>query len=140
MMFKRMKCLVVAVFSLSIIFFYNNISAQEHHPATSHETEEKFDPAKEIMGHIRDAYEFHFFTLGHFHATINLPVILYSPQKGWSLFSSSRFGHEGENTYDGYKLENGNIVPVGPGIKVYDFSLTKNVVQMFIAIIVLVLL
>ena len=135
-----MKSLLVAVFSFSIIFSYNNTYAQEHHPATSNVTEEKFDPAKEIMGHIRDAYEFHFFTLGHFHATINLPVILYSPQKGWSVFSSSRFGHEGENTYDGYKLENGNIVPVEAGVKVYDFSLTKNVVQMFIALIVLVLL
>src|SRR5687768_14760176 len=139
MMPKTMKSLLVAVFSLSIIFFFNNTFAQEHHTSSSDVKEEKFDPAKEIMGHIRDAYEFHFFTIGHFHATINLPVILYSPQKGWSVFSSSRFGHEGEKTYDGYKLENGNIVPVEPGVKVYDFSLTKNVVQMFIALIVLVL-
>ena len=37
-------------------------------------------------------------------------------------------------------MENGNIVSVDPAVKVYDFSLTKNVVQMLIALTVLVLL
>ncbi len=140
MITRSMKCIMVAVFSLSILFFSNSLKAQEHTTEKGHAAEEKFDPAKEIMGHIRDAYEFHFFSLGDFHATIHLPVILYSTQRGFSFFSSSKFGHEGEEEYNGYKLQDGNIVPVDPNEKVYDFSLTKNVVQMFIALIVLVLL
>ena len=134
-----MKSLLVAALASFLLCFSQNIKAQEK---VTNEVvkEEKFDPAKEIMGHIQDAYEFHFFTIGDFHASIHLPVILYSPQKGFSMFSSSRFGHENEETYDGYKIVNNNIVPVDPGVKVYDFSLTKNVVQMFIALTILVLL
>ena len=46
---------------------------------------------------------------------------LYSPQKGLSVFSSSRFGHEGTEVYDGYKLVDGkNIVPVEEGVKVME--------------------
>lgn len=134
------KSIRVAVFSLFLIFFSNTLIAQEHGQAHTKVKEEKFDPAKEIMGHIQDAYEFHFFTVGDFHATIHLPVILYSPQKGLSIFSSSKFGHEGETIYNGYKLHNNSISSVEPGVKVYDFSLTKNVVQMFIALTILVLL
>ncbi|MEO8763982.1 MAG: F0F1 ATP synthase subunit A [Ginsengibacter sp.] len=137
---KSMKSLLVAVFSFIMLSFSNTLFAQEK-PAEHGTSEEKFDPTKEIMGHVQDAYEFHFFSIGDLHATIHLPVILYSPQKGFSAFSSARFGEEGEKEYDGYKLVDGkNIVPVEEGVSVYDFSLTKNVVQMFIALTVLVLL
>ncbi len=123
--------------------FSGAVIAQDHPVEATGEhaekAEGKLDPAKIIMDHIKDAHEFHFFTVGHFHATIPLPVILYSPSKGLSTFSSSRFGHEGEVEYNGYKLQEGNIV-AADGSAVYDFSLTKNVVQMFIALAVLVLL
>lgn len=135
-----MKSLLVGVFSLFLLSVSQKSFSQEKHE--EHEAkEEKFDPTKEIMGHIQDAYEFHFFTAGKFHATIHLPVILYSPQKGFSVFSSSHFGHEGEEEYKGYKLVDGKkIVPIEAGVNVYDFSITKNVMQMFIALLVLVLL
>ena len=136
---KSMKSLLAVVFSLIMLLCSTTIFSQEKPPGHSI-SEEKFDPTKEIMGHVQDAYEFHFFSLGNFHATIHLPVILYSPQKGFSVFSSSRFGEEGNEEYDGYRLVGNNIVPVEEGVKVYDFSLTKNVVQMFIALTVLVLL
>ncbi|HRO18691.1 MAG TPA: F0F1 ATP synthase subunit A, partial [Ferruginibacter sp.] len=99
---------------------------------------EKLDPAKIILDHIKDAHEFHFFTLGDFHATIPLPVIVYSPEKGLSVFSSSRFEH-GHAAYNGYELKEGKIV-AQDGSALYDFSMTKNVVQMILALIVLVLL
>lgn len=137
----RIKSLLVAVFSLSLVFFFNPGFAQGHgeegtggHAAK----EEKLDPAKIIMDHIKDAHEFHFFTIGDFHATIPLPVILYSPTKGFSVFSSSRFEH-GHATYEGYKLHEGNIHATD-GSTVYDFSLTKNVVQMILALTLLVVL
>ena len=134
---RNIKSLFTAFLSLVIVFFSHAGYAQEKVPEGTTPT---FDPGKEIMSHIADAYEFHFFTAGNFHATIHLPVILYSPQKGFSMFSSSRFGEEGEESYDGYKLENKNIVATDPGVEVYDFSLTKNVVQMLIALTILVTL
>ncbi len=138
---QRIKSLLVAVFSLSIFFFSNTTFAQDHGAGEAVEhaaTEEKLDPAKIIMDHIKDAHEFHFFTIGDFHATIPLPVILYSPTKGLDVFSSSKFDH-GHTIYNGYQLEDGNI-HAADGTAVYDFSLTKNVVQMILALLVLVLL
>jgi F-type H+-transporting ATPase subunit a len=55
---------------------------------------------------------------------------------------SSKF-HHGTEAYKGYKLEGHDIVPVKADgtvdetVKAYDFSLTKNVVQMFVALAVL---
>lgn len=132
MVSKSLKSLLVLVFSLFLGLSSNVVFAQENHE-TIEQREEKFDPTKEIMGHIQDAYEFHFFSIGDFDAAIHLPILLYSPQKGWSFFSSSRFGHEGSEAYDGYRLVNNNIVPVEEGVTVYDFSLTKNVVQAILA-------
>lgn len=129
---KCVKSLLVATCSAFLLLF-SNVSLAQENPAGAPENTESFNPTELILHHVQDAYSFHFFTIGNFHAAIHLPVILYSPQKGFSVFSSSRFGHEGENVYEGYKLENGNkIVPVEEGVKVYDFSLTRNVVQMFL--------
>lgn len=130
---KCIKSLLVAVFSLFLTVFSSPVFAGG--PAAEGE---KLDPAKIIMDHIKDAHEFHFFTVGDFHATVPLPVILYSPEKGLSVFSSSKFEH-GHAAYEGYEMKEGVIVAQN-GSKVYDFSLTKNVVQMIIALVVLVLL
>jgi F-type H+-transporting ATPase subunit a len=50
---------------------------------------------------------------------------------------SSAF-HHGEHEVDGYKLVGNKIVPVEAGVTVYDLSLTRNVVQMIIALGLLV--
>ena len=140
---RSIKSLLVLVFSLNLALFSGSAFAQNEQVKTTpekHEKEpEKLDPARIIMDHIKDAHEFHFFTAGNFHATIHLPVILYSKEKGFSFFSSARFGEEGEETYNGYQLKEGNIVATD-GSTVYDFSLTKNVVQMILALTLLVLL
>ena len=141
---KHIKSLLVLGFSVfltlfSVIGFAQEPATHEPNEGGEHKTE-KLDPAKIIMDHIKDAHEFHFFTAGSFHATIPLPVILYSPTKGMSLFSSSHFGHEGEEAHNGYKLNETKEIVAEDGSKVYDFSLTKNVVQMFIALSLLVLL
>ena len=104
---KSIKAILVAVFSLSLVLFSGVSNAQhgDHETTTEkHEaTEEKLDPAKIILDHIKDAHEFHFFTVGDFHATIPLPVILYSPQRGFTTFMSSEFEH-GHKTHDGYAI------------------------------------
>lgn len=139
---KYIKSILVAVFSLFIVFSASEVFAQEptHGEAVHEEAgqKEKLDPAKIILDHIKDAHEFHFFTIGDFHATIPLPVVLYSTTKGLSVFSSSKFEH-GHATYKDYQLKDGKISSLD-GSKVYDFSITKNVTQMIIALIVLLLL
>lgn len=152
MAFKSIKYLLAAAFSLFIGIFPNASFAQEHEQheaaAAHHATEEpgKFNAGETIIEHVLDAHEFHFFTAGHFHATIPLPIILYSPERGFTSFSSSAFGHGGHEIHEGYKLEKNKIIPVkedgsvDTSVRVYDFSLTKNVVQMFIGVILLLVI
>lgn len=134
------------------------------HPVDTHvnNAQEAFDAGHQIIHHVLDAHEFHFFSIGDFHATLPLPIILYSPTKGLTVFCSSKFGHEGHReAYKGYrmvdeayiehqkiagvdaatvaKLKVGNII-AEDGSTVYDFSLTKNAAQMLIASILLVFL
>ena len=168
MTFKSVKSLLVASFSIICLFFSITIFAQSGMPETAqstHQEEKKgFDANEVIFGHVLDSHEFHFFSYkgsdGEEHeAAIPLPVIVYSPQKGFSAFSFSKFDR-GEATYNGYAelslkkinelgLDNkayhdGQIVAVDengkvdPNVKVYDFSLTRNVVQMIIALVLLV--
>ena len=95
---------------------------------------------------------------------IPLPVILYSPQRGLDVFMSSKF-HHGEHEHAGYRLLNeeyieklkaggidikkerlsaGKIIAVDEddnwdkSVKFYDVSITRNVVQMTLALALLV--
>jgi F-type H+-transporting ATPase subunit a len=148
MLARSVKSLLVAVFSLSVLFYSNVSQAQpeEGHPQTEEvkhggEKKEGFNAKEVIFEHILDAHEFHFFSYkgsdGKEHsAAIPLPVILYSPQKGLSVFMFSAF-HHGEHEVDGYKLEHGKILAVDPAVTFYDFSLTRNVVQMLLALALL---
>lgn len=144
MLARSVKSLLVAVFSLSIIFYSNVLFAQneagqpqKEETGTGVEKKEGFDAKEVIFGHILDAHEFHFLSYksgGEEHeVAIPLPVILYSHQKGFSLFMYSAF-HHGEQEVDGYKLEEGKIVATDSTVRFYDLSLTRNVVQMFLAL------
>ena len=168
---KSIKSLLVAVFSISLVFF-SNASFAQHPPTEEHAKKEKiFDANEVIFGHIMDAHEFHFFSYKKadsttFHATIPLPVILYSKEKGFSFFMSSAF-HHGEHNHNGYalltneKIDNeivdgkkidrnkysaGNIVAVDKdgkidlSVSVLDLSPTRNVVQMLLALTLLVII
>jgi F-type H+-transporting ATPase subunit a len=152
----KAKSLLVAVFSVifSLLSFNTAIgqvheeqsNVEQKEPASSEdkavEGKAKFNPGELIMEHIGDSHDFHFFEYKGHEVSVPLPVILYSPQRGLSAFMSSRL-HEGA-VHNGYKLEHTHIVPVNeqgqvdPSVKVYDLSMTKNVVQMLIAAILLV--
>lgn len=154
MTIRRMKYLLAVAFSTFMLFFFNVTFGREHHQneadsvavttvsghAAGHE---EFNPGETIIHHVLDAHEFHFFTFGHTHATIPLPIIIYSPQRGLSVFSSSRFE---EGVYNGYKIEKNKIIPVteagvvDASVTAYDLSLTKNVVQMFLGVILLIVI
>ncbi len=135
MAFKGIKSLLVAAFSAFLLLFSYTANAQ-------HEEKEGFNAKEVIFGHIMDAHEFHFLEYrgsdGEKHpVSIPLPVILYSPIKGLSVFMASRF-HHGEEEYNGYKLNAEGKIEAVDGSKVYDFSLTRNVVQMIIGLVILV--
>lgn len=182
MIFRSVKLLLVAVFSLFCLSISSSLLAQpqggqadthinnEGEQKMNQEAKSKFDANEVIFGHVLDAHQFHFYSYKgddgkEHHATIPLPVILYSPQKGFSVFSSGRF-HHGEEDYLGYRLvtehyreqlkesgfpedllkgiRNESIIAVDEqglpetAVKVYDFSLTRNVVQMIITLTLLV--
>jgi len=135
-----MKSLLVAAFSLIMLSLSSRVFAQEK-KETGTEEKKEFNANEVIFGHVKDAHEFHFLTYknndGEEHeVNIPLPVILYSPQKGFSVFMSSALRHG--QIADGYKLEEGKIASVDPSVKVYDISLSRNVVQMIIALILFV--
>ena len=160
MIASRLRSYLTLFLLLSYSFFNNAIAQdqQEHRGnpdrtlqqmpdtlSTEGHKEGKFDPAGVIMEHILDAHEFHFFSIGENHYSIPLPVILYSPQRGLSVFSYGRF-HHGHEPYNGYASEEGIIKPVGAdgrvdeSVKVYDFSMTRNVVQLLLSLILLTVL
>ncbi|MFT4093203.1 MAG: F0F1 ATP synthase subunit A [Niabella sp.] len=151
------KSFIAAAFNLFFVLQGQPVFAQEtttaEPAATAHgaaAAEEKFNPGQAILHHIADSHEWHFFSFkksdgSEVHGTIPLPVLIYAPQRGFSVFMSSVF-HHGEEAYNGYKLEHDKVVAVDAGgnvdesVKVYDFSITKNVAQMILAVIVLVLI
>jgi F-type H+-transporting ATPase subunit a len=165
---KSVKPLFIAAFSLFCILSSTISFAQKHgddpikpepkdvpgHPDAGHEGEDKgkegFNAATVIFGHILDNHEYHITDYrtadGVEHpVSIPLPVILYSPQRGFDMFMSSKFEH-GHATYKNYRLnDKDKVVPVkSDGVtvdtqtKVWDFSITRNVLQMAIALTLLV--
>jgi F-type H+-transporting ATPase subunit a len=167
MTFFRVKSLLVAIFSVLLLTNSICVLAQSGHGGQAKENEPKkkklFDANEVIFGHIMDAHEFHFLSYKSGgvdkHVTIPLPVILYSPQRGLSSFMSSNFhhGHEAFKNYalltehnreelklDPKKYFIGQVVPLtangefDASTKVYDISLTRNVVQMILALALLV--
>ena len=160
---QRAKSVWVSVLAGLALFFSVNLFAQhegenhgteghgtENHDQAGHEEAEGgMNPGLILMEHILDNHEFHFADYNGHAISIPLPVILYSPQRGFDMFMSSKF-HHGHEDYKGYRLtvdhETGkeSIVAVGadgsidPAVKVYDFSMTRNVTQMLLSLVLLV--
>ena len=159
MMTRRFKSFTVAAFSLFFLFNFNFAFGQEHGAK-----KDEVNVKEVIFGHVLDAHEFHFLDIEgkngeHHPVSIPLPVILYSPQRGLDVFMSSRF-HHGEHNYRNYmiltdeKIAEMNLDPkkynaqqivavneageIDPSVKVYDLSLTRNVVQMLLALLIFV--
>lgn len=97
----------------------------------------EFNAGQLIMGHIVDEHGWHIAG----DLTLPLPIILYDTERGFSVFSSARFEH-GHAAYDGYMLHDGKIVAVdasgsideAASANIWDISLTKNVVSLFLAV------
>ncbi|MFN3530538.1 MAG: F0F1 ATP synthase subunit A [Bacteroidia bacterium] len=131
--------LFAAVFALS--FFTSSSTQAAETPAGE---EESFDITSMILHHIADAHDWHLFDLknedGSLHpVSIPLPVILLTDGK-LDVFMSSAFDHghaevsKGDRTY---KLNHGHVTETS-GLKVLDFSITKNVASMLLSVLLLV--
>ncbi len=155
---RRFKSLLVAGFSVFLLLFSTVAMAQQD--SVHKEAKPAFDAKEIIFGHVLNNHDFHIIDYvddqGVKHPlSIPLPVILYSKQRGLTAFMSSRF-HHGEENFQGYELltndkiqelkldpakfnaqdivaidDNGNI---DPSVKIYDISITRNVIQMLIAL------
>ncbi|SHM24345.1 ATP synthase F0 subcomplex A subunit [Chitinophaga jiangningensis] len=166
--FSRFKHSMVALVMVLGLHGFSNSSfaaannegghGTEHHEAGAPEAKKPFDAKEVILGHVKDAHDWHIMDLNeHTPVTIPLPVIIYNPVRGTSSFMSSAFEH-GHKSHDGYRLvtkhyleekglgekfATGTIIAVDAndnptGEKIYDFSITKNITSMIIAAILLV--
>lgn len=160
--FNRFKYKLVAlimVFSIAVTGVFAN-GHEDPHAAGGHEKKEKFNAKEVILGHVKDAHDWHVFSIGDFHATLPLPVIIYSKERGFSSFSSSAF-HHGHDAHEGYRLvtehylhekglsaklyTEGTIIAVDANDmptneKIYDLSITKNITFMLFGAVLLVIL
>lgn len=100
----------------------------------------KVDVKEIVLGHMSDAYDWHITTWNGHHISIPLPVIVRSEGGEWHVFSSSRFHESTDGSYEGFFLNeeaNGKIfelLPDGTSVRPLDLSITKDVVQIWIVV------
>lgn len=114
------------------------------------EGERAFSPGDFVFGHIRNAYAWHVTAWGGHHVSVPLPVIVKSQQQGWCVFSSSLIPEGGEDfEYAGttFRLsqqpaQKGRLVEIinGEEVRPWDFSITKNVLEILLAATILLVI
>ncbi len=138
------KASTSTIVSIFFAFFLTILSFSPTRAADSEADPETEGPTEFIFHHVKDAYEWHFITIGHTHVTLPLPLILYSPDRGLEIFMSSKFLDEDHNyvPYNGYQLtdDGGHLEAVNEGRTFYDFSITKNVFAMFISVAIMLII
>jgi F-type H+-transporting ATPase subunit a len=115
-MLKRSLSLLFLAFALC----FSSVAAES--------VEESGNEFQAVFHHISDDYKWHI--IGDLN--IYLPVIVYSPESGLDIFSSSRFREQ--ETVNGYKYHHGKLTRAD-GASFYDFSFTKNVAAIFFSVI-----
>jgi F-type H+-transporting ATPase subunit a len=101
---------------------------------------EKFNPSDMIFHHISDAHVWEFWAGPY--GTLYLPVILYIPGEGLSLFSSHHLydEHHQPVAYQGFIVDHGHISSIEGEKTIIDLSITKNVAAMFLSALILILI
>lgn len=117
------------ILKISTIFFAVMLLFTPYLQAAEGEEGEKFNPGEMINHHIMDS---HVWEIAH-GLVVHLPVIVYSEAKGLDIFSSANFydEHHNEVPYKGYVMDHDHIM-LEDGGHVMDFSITKNVLFLFI--------
>jgi len=156
---KRLFSLFVAVFAL--FFGFTGAHAQNSENTTATNGNGTSAPAEEkkginitelVFGHVSDSHEWHLFSMKHADGSeapvaMPLPMIIYQPGKGLSFFMASVFeewhkdadGKNISNSYNGLHLEKAikEKVVADDGSKLYDLSVTKNVLSMLVGVFLL---
>jgi F-type H+-transporting ATPase subunit a len=150
---KRLFSLLVLTFAVFGATFFATAQEGENKEKARNEGsegKEKLDVAKVIFGHIADAHEWHLFSIKHAGGeetpiAMPLPVIIYNPDNGLSIFSSSNIA-EGKEYNAGnvtYMLDKSSamkekiVVKGNPNARIFDVSITKNVLSMLISVVIL---
>ena len=118
-----------------LVFFTNQIIASEPKSKTNSDS---YNPTEDILHHIADAHEWHFWGKGEKSVGLYLPVILFTEGK-LDVFMSSSFKHGTSDVVKGervYYLDHGKIKERS-GLKVFDVSITKNIASMIFSVLIL---
>lgn len=116
------------------------VSSSAFASGEAHGDDEKFDISGMIMHHIGDEHGYEI-TKG---VKVPLPVILYTPDRGVEVFSSSKI--DDGKVYNDYKSDHGHIVrlnqdgTVNESVHPFDISITKNVATMLLSATLLILI
>jgi F-type H+-transporting ATPase subunit a len=135
------------VFNISFFIFISfgvlaSNDTTHHEDSNTEESSEMYDPVPDVMHHISDAHDWHFFTFRETHFTIPLPVILFT-DNNLDVFMSSDF-HHGHNTVTKgdrvYSIDEHGHISEKSGLSILNFSITKNVASMLLAVLILFLI
>lgn len=138
---------MIRFFVVALLFMTSSAAFASNSAEEGHAGEEKgFNAGEVIMHHVMDNHEIH---IGPLH--IPLPIILYSEQNGFDVFSSSRLA--GGEVYNGYIMEHEKIYMVGAdgepvrdvhghisGEKPLDLSITKTVAGLLLTMVIMLFL
>ena len=135
------------VFNISFFIFISfgvlaSNDTNHHEDSNSEESSEMYDPVPDVMHHISDAHDWHFFTFRETHFTIPLPVILFT-DNNLDVFMSSDFHHGHNNVTKGdrvYSIDEHGHISEASGLSILNFSITKNVASMLLAVLILFLI
>ena len=108
-------------------------------PQEQEHQEKGFNAGKFIIDHVTDKYEWHLWGSHEDPTSLALPVILYSKEKGLSIFLSSKFEH-GKASFKGYSLNHEGHIESEDGNSFYDFSITKAVAGLLLASLLVLLI
>lgn len=126
---STLKIKRVSLYAVLLFVFGLSVSARA---SEAQDEGKEFNASEVILHHVMDDHIWHLWD-GHY-GTIYLPVIVYSSEKGFDIFSSSNFYDEHHNVveYNGYRLDHNHIYIAGTDKQVLDLSITKNVMMLFI--------
>jgi F-type H+-transporting ATPase subunit a len=129
-----------------------NTAVAAQSEAAPHEEKKGINITDLVFSHVSDSHEWHLFSLKKENGeerpiAFALPMIIYQPGLGLSFMSSSHFeewhkatdGTHISNDYNGLHIEKRmkEKVIANDGSKVYDLSITKNVLSMLIGVVLL---
>jgi F-type H+-transporting ATPase subunit a len=118
--------------ALAFVLLSANVFASEENNQAE-KKEKKFNAGELIGGHITDSHEWH--VAGHI--AFPLPILLYVPGKG---LQTSMYNKLEEGQMEGFKLDEKHNIVSTDGSKFYDISITKNVLSLFISIILMLVI